>query len=122
MHQHTSEVLVVDTNPDGVELYATALALAGISSVTASSATEALDRIESDRPRALVTGLRLHGTTASSLIHRVRQAIPPSELFVVGLASSEDHASREAAAECDLVLPVPCLPETLVSELRRALA
>lgn len=114
-------VLIVDSNRDGLEMYVTALALEGIHAAGAASACEALDVIERTHPRALVTELRLPGTGGAELIERVRRNQPAT--FIVGLASSEGIDSREAReAGCDVVLQMPCLPETLVAQLRRALA
>ena len=116
-------VLLVDSNPDGLELYATALALEGIIASTASSAHEALDRLEDAAPRVLVTGLRLPGMAGSDLIRQVRRIGPHSNIFIVALSTDDEGESRGAReAGCDVVLRVPCLPETLVGELRRALS
>jgi CheY-like chemotaxis protein len=116
-------VLLVDSNTDGLDLYSTALEIEGIRSVTARSAQEALDRMEGAAPRVLVTGLRLPGTGGTDLIRTVRQASTGSDLYIVALSTDDEVESRFAReAGCDVVLKVPCLPETLVGELRRALA
>jgi CheY-like chemotaxis protein len=122
MSQSSAPVLLVDSNRDGLELYATALALAGIRADAVNSAREALDKVAASRPRVLVTGLRLQGSDATRLIARVRHTAPRGRLFIVGLSTNaalESQAARDAGA--DVVLPVPCLPETLVGELRRVL-
>lgn len=115
-------VLLVDANPDGLELYATALALEGIRSATARSADEAIGVLHNTPPRVLVTGLRLPGTGGADLIRHVRQNAP-GNIYIVALSTDDDveeHVAR--AAGCDVVLRVPCLPETLVGQLRRALS
>ena len=114
-------VVIVDANRDGLEMYATALALEGIRAETATSALEALDVIARTRPRAVVTRLRLPGTRSADLIKRVRHDQP--DAFIVGLSTAtaiEGNAAREAG--CDIVLPVPCLPQTLVDQIRQALS
>ena len=114
-------VLLVDPNRDEVDMYATALALEGIGSRTAASASEALSLLESAQPRAVVTELRLPGTGGAELIRRVRRTRPST--FIVALTTSDGLDTLSAReAGCDLVLHVPCLPETLVGELRRGLA
>jgi len=120
-HLMAAPVLIVDSNPDGREMYVTALALEGIHADTAESAGEALDVMARTHPRAVVTELRLPGTGGTELIRRMRRSQPA--IFIVGLSThpgSETRRAREAG--CDIVLQVPCLPETLVSQLRRALA
>jgi CheY-like chemotaxis protein len=116
-----ASVLLVDPNRDELEMYVTALELEGFASATASSADEALEMLEQTQPRALVTELRLPGTGGAELIHRVRHVLPST--FIVALTTSEGADTRQAReAGCDVILHVPCLPETLVGELRRALA
>ena len=116
-------VLLVDSNADGLELYSTALALEGIRAATARSVHEALDRLEDAAPRVLVTGLRLPGTGGSDLIRQVRRIGPHSDIYIVALSTDDEVESRGAReAGCDVVLRVPCLPDTLLGELRRALS
>jgi len=50
----------------------------------------------------------------------VRTAQPHA--YIVGLSTSGPREVREAHdAGCDLVLPLPCLPETLLKHLQHAL-
>ena len=122
MSQSPAPVLLVDSSRDGLELYATALALAGIGSNTAQNAADALDRVAMHPPRVLVTGLRLRDSRATELIRSVRRTARRDDIFIVGLSTNARLESQSAhEAGCDLVLPVPCLPETLVHELRRVL-
>jgi CheY-like chemotaxis protein len=114
-------VLLVDPNRDERDMYATALAIEGIHVKTAATAGEALEMLERAQPRALVTELRLPGTGGAELIQRVRRRLPAT--FIVALTTSDGpDASHARDAGCDVVLHVPCLPATLVSELRRGLA
>lgn len=119
----TAPVLLVDANADGLDLYATALAIEGIEAVTAHSAREALERLDGVSPRVLVTGLRLPGTGGTALIRTVRRKRRGSDIYIVALSTDDNGESRNAReAGCDVVLKVPCLPDTLVGELRRALS
>ena len=114
-------VLLVDANRDGLDLYATALALAGIDTDVACSAAEAISLIKTGPPQVLVTGLRLPGTGGAELIAHARQHAKPG-LFIVALTTNAALDGPDAqTAGCDLVLPVPCLPETLVHQLQRVL-
>ena len=119
MTQASAPVLLVDSNRDGLDLYSTALALEGIDTATASTVGEALDRVAADQPRVLVTELRLPGTGGMGLIRQLRTHVPRSKLFIVALTSNE-HLDSAGAREagCDVVLRVPCLPETLVGAVR----
>ena len=116
-----ASVLLVDSNRDELDMYVTALALEGIVSATAGSADEALDVLAQTHARALVTELRLPGTDGAELIDRVRQTRPST--FIIALTTSEGLGTRRARnAGCDVILHVPCAPETLVGEVRRGLA
>jgi two-component system, NtrC family, C4-dicarboxylate transport response regulator DctD len=114
-----TSVLIVDSNPDGREMYLTALAIEGFEARAAASASEALDVFERTRPRAVVTELRLPDTRGVDLVHRMRQEDPGA--FIVGLASEGPDRGQAREAGCNVVLQVPCLPETLIRQLRRGL-
>lgn len=115
-----ASVLVVDSDRDGREMYITALALAGIEADGAASATEALAVVDRTHPRAVVTELRLMDAEGSELALRVRRRQPGT--YIVGL-STEMSSTASPALDgcCDVVLPVPCLPETLIRQLRPVL-
>ena len=112
-------VVIVDSNRDGLDMYVTALAIEGIAAESATSAGEALELIERGQPRAVVTELRLAGNTSIDLIRQVRRDQPRT--FIVGLSTAPPDVEPARAAGCDVVLPVPCLPDTLVGQLRTAL-
>ena len=117
----SAPVVIVDSNRDGLEMYVTALALEGIEAAAATSAPEALDVIAKTHPRAVVTELRLPGARGTELIKRMRTMQPHA--YIVGLSASGAREAREATdAGCDLVLSLPCLPDTLVKHLQHALS
>lgn len=113
-------VLIVDSDRDGREMYITALALAGIEAEGAASATEALAVIARTHPRAIVTELRLSDAAGGVLARTVRRRQPGT--FIVGLSTEMSSTAGPALdGSCDVVLPVPCLPETLIRQLRPVL-
>lgn len=114
-----TSVLIVDSDPDGREMYSTALAIEGFETRSAASASEALEVFGRTHPRAVVTELRLPDTRGLDLVQRMRQEDPGA--FIVGLASEGPDRGQAREAGCDVVLPVPCLPETLIGQLRRGL-
>lgn len=114
-------IVIVDSNRDGLEMYVTALALEGITADTATSAGEAMELIERTQPRAVVTELRLPGTPVADLVKRVRHAQPRT--FIVGLSTAgEGEAKNAREAGCDVVLRLPCLPATLIDQIRNAIS
>ena len=117
----SAPIVIVDPNPDGLEMYVTALALEGFTAETATSAGEAMEVIERTQPRAVVTELRLPGTRATDLVKCVRRTQPRT--FIVGLSTAGEREVIDAhEAGCDLVLRLPCLPGTLVDRIRHAIS
>lgn len=113
-------VVIVDSNRDGLEMYVTALALEGIQAAAATSASEALAVIAKTHPKIVVTELRLPDTSITELIECVRRLLPNGVIFGLSAAGTQE-AEEARGAGCDVVLRVPCLPDTLVQQLRRAL-
>jgi CheY-like chemotaxis protein len=117
----SAPVLIVDSNRDGLEMYVAALAIEGIEASTATSAREALEVIAKTHPRAIVTELHMPGTPGAELVKRVRTTQPHA--FIVGLSTCGPREAREARdAGCNIVLSLPCLPNTLVEHLQHALS
>jgi signal transduction histidine kinase len=69
-------VLVVDDDPDAVELAATILMRAGASVRTCGSASEALEALQEWRPDVLVSDIEMPGEDGYALIRKVRALEP----------------------------------------------
>ena len=100
-------------------MYLTALSAEGFETRTAASGSEALEVFGRTRPRAVVTELRLSDRRGIDMVQRIRRE--DAVTFIVGLASEGPDRGQAREAGCDVVLPVPCLPETLIHQLRRGL-
>jgi len=73
----------------------------------------------------VVTGIRVPGPfDGIELVRRVRTDPQTQDKPVIVLTACtfEPDQRRAYAAGCDGFLPKPCLPETLVTEIRRAIA
>jgi CheY-like chemotaxis protein len=112
-------VLVVDDTPDSLDVTALVLELNGATVLTASSAAEAFDLLESVTIDVLITDLGMPGEDGYGLLHSIRREHPDQNGFVpaialTGFSSDEEYArTRTAGFRAHLVKPVE--PEKLVS-------
>ena len=67
-----SNILVVDDNPDKLELIEAALSLAGYQVTTASDGVEALAAIESYQPDLVITDVMMPRMNGYELAQRIR--------------------------------------------------
>jgi DNA-binding response OmpR family regulator len=112
-------VLVVDDNPEVLNLFCTGLSLAGFLVTVAQSGVAALSMAREQD--AIVTDIDMPGMTGVELIERIRatrgETLPI--IIVTGLCTAEvrDTATTHSCA----VLDKPCDPMTLVATLRTLL-
>ena len=73
----------------------------------------------------VVTGIRVGGSfDGIELVRRLRHddRTKSTPLIVLTACTFEPDQARAYAAGCDVFLPKPCLPETLLAEARRLIA
>jgi PAS domain S-box-containing protein len=114
----STRVLVVDDDPDAVELVHELLTNAGAIVQTAHSASEALDRLGHFRPDVLVSDIGMPDVDGYGLIRSVRALAPASggktpAVALTAYASAED-AERCVAAGFQAHLAKPVDPEQLL--------
>jgi signal transduction histidine kinase len=113
------KVLVVDDEPDAVELLTVALAAEGASVITAASAGEALERLQREKPDVIVSDIGMPETDGIELVRRIR-ALPAARggtvrtVAVTAYGRTEDRV-QAVAAGYDLHLSKPISPRELVS-------
>jgi len=93
-------MLVVDDNIDSLEMIAEILRLSGADVLTATSAAEAYELLQRERPEVLVTDVGMPEEDGYALLRKVRQLAPESggstpAVALTGYASEEDR--RQAA-------------------------
>lgn len=112
-------VLVVDDQPDALELARRLLAECGAAVSTASSAQAALDRLSEERPQVLISDLGMPEMDGYRLIREIREQLGwgPSELPAAALtafARPEDR-DRAFAAGYQAHLSKPLRPQQLIT-------
>jgi CheY-like chemotaxis protein len=116
--------LLVDGDPDALEMYAVSLRLAGFDTMTASEPEQALALARDRRPDVVVCDIRLQrcfdGLELMERLHRDPQLSTVPLLALTGFVrpTYKDLAER---AGCVAWLVKPCEPDLLVAEIHLAL-
>jgi DNA-binding response OmpR family regulator len=116
-------ILLVDGNSDTVEMYALALSSAGYWVLTATDVDAAERTVKTHRLHAVVTDVALPGIAGWDLIRDLK-ADPLSRDIPVIVVTGRIASGMEADARelgCAMVLQKPCLPDELMSVIRRLL-
>jgi len=79
----SARILVVDDDPDLLDLIAMRLASAGYEVLLAASGEEALDIFRIERPRAVITDLRMGGMDGHALFERLHAEAPSVPVIIL---------------------------------------
>lgn len=115
-------VLLVQPHDDTRDMYAEFLRHHRFTPIAVADGAAALN--EASRADVIVTGIALHGRMDGiELIARLRrdertQVIP---IIVLTACVLENDRQQAQNAGCDVFLPKPCLPDQVLSEIRRVL-
>ena len=103
-------------------MYVFALSAAGYLPVGTCELKTAIELAVTARPHVIVVDASIHDG-AMVLVRRLREDERTNHALIVVLSSYVQTRDLDAArsAGCDLFLPKPCLPETLVEALEQAL-
>jgi two-component system cell cycle response regulator DivK len=116
-------VLVVEDYPDAREMYSAYLRYSGFDVAEASDGVEAIERALALRPDAVLMDLALPRMDGWEATRRLKGDPRTRHIPIVALTGHAlaGHAENAGEAGCDSFLIKPCLPDTLVDELRRLL-
>ncbi len=116
-------VLLVDDFQDNREMYAMYLKHAGVRVAEAANGHEALDQAFSLLPDLIVMDLSLPGIDGWEATRRLKADERTKKIPVLALTSHalEGFSDGARAAGCDAFVTKPCLPEQLLSEIRKVL-
>ncbi len=90
-----ARVLVVDDEPDAVELLQEFLTNKGYEVITASSGEEALRKVKEERPHLILLDVRMPGMNGLDVLRQVRQFDQEIGVIMV-TAVNEEETGREA--------------------------
>jgi CheY-like chemotaxis protein len=119
-----ARVLLVDDEPDQVEMYRFALEQAGFEVVSASTARDGLSRARALQPDVIVLDLRLPDMTGWEVCEVLKtdsrtERIPVLLLTAAATPTLDQDATN---AGCAAVLLKPCYPTQLTAAIRAILA
>ena len=114
-------VLLVDDAEDNREVYAQFLHFAGFRVEFAVDGVEAIEKAASLRPDVIVMDLSLPRMDGWEATRRIKADPETRGIPVIALTGHAVSESKRKAQEvgCSGYLTKPCLPDVLVSEIRR---
>ena len=114
-------VLLVDDAEDNREVYAQFLQFAGFRVEFAVDGVEAIEKAASLRPDVIVMDLSLPRMDGWEATRRIKSDPGTRDIPVIALTGHAVSESKRKAQEvgCAGYLTKPCLPDVLVSEIRR---
>ncbi len=119
-----SLVLLVDDEPDQVEMYQLALEFSDFEVVAAYTGADAVARARDHQPAAIVLDLRMPDMTGWEVCDALKTDPRTEDIPVIILtAAASPTLSRQAAASgCAAYLLKPCSPDRLIRTLREVIA
>jgi CheY-like chemotaxis protein len=116
--------LLVDDNPDTLEMYGLGLLYEGFQVMKASDGETALQIVAGRRPDCIVADVRMPRMTGLEFRRVLGGSPQTADIPVIALTGFGSPAEIEAAkaAGFQSVLLKPCLPEALAREIVRVLA
>jgi CheY-like chemotaxis protein len=116
-------VLVVDDFLDAREMYAEYFVFSGFRVVEASNGAEAVQMALELTPHVILMDLSMPGMDGWEATRRLKADRRTKDIPVIALTGHALTGFSESAklAGCDAFVTKPCLPDTLVEEVRRVL-
>jgi two-component system cell cycle response regulator DivK len=117
------QVLLVDDYADAREMYTEYLEFSGFDVVQATNGIEALQRAVESSPDIILMDLSLPVMDGWEATRRLKADERTADIPVVALTGHALAGVSEEAkrAGCDAFVTKPCLPEDLVTEIRKVL-
>ena len=116
-------VLVVEDYQDAREMYAAYLQFSGFAVAEATNGIEAIEKAQSLIPDIVLMDLALPRMDGWEATRRLKSDDRTKDIPVVALTGHAlaGHAEGARQAGCDAFVTKPCLPDALVSEIKRLL-
>ena len=114
-------VLLVDDSEDNREVYAQYLSFSGFRVEIAVDGVEAVEKAASLKPDVIVMDLSLPRLDGWEATRQIKSAPETRNIPVIALTGHAVSESKRKALDvgCSGYLTKPCLPDILVSEIRR---
>lgn len=118
------KILVVEDEEDIAVLVSKRLRLEGYAVTRVPDALQAMQLIQKTRPDLVILDLMLPAGGGLSVLERMKMSVFAQDTPVIILTGTQDPAQKKKVLELgvEAFLQKPYDPETLLSEIRRALA
>jgi len=116
-------ILLVDDFEDARDIYSTYLRFHGLRVAVAASGAEAIGMARAERPDLVLLDVRMPIMTGTEAMRILRTDQTLNDIPIVALTALalEEERVEALAAGFDAVIPKPCLPDDLLSAVRRLL-
>jgi CheY-like chemotaxis protein len=114
-------VLVVEDEPETLELVCLTLRTAGATVTEAANAEDALARLEAETPDVVVSDLQMPGLDGFDLVRRMRERAHPPKCIALSASMGVDEARRALEAGFAVHVAKPIAMLDLVDTIRAAL-
>jgi len=118
----SARILVVDDDPDMLQLLSVWLGKAGFAVVTCDSGRGALNLLGSERPHVVVTDLYMEGMDGMALLSEIHRRNPLLPVIMLSGQAGIPDAIRATHLGISAFLTKPVDKEVLIAEIRQALA
>jgi CheY-like chemotaxis protein len=117
-------VLVVDDFQDNREMYAEFLLFSGFRVIEAKNGLEAIEQAFANLPDVIIMDLSLPVMDGWEATRKLKADGRTKSIPVIALTGHALHGHSKGAldAGCDAFVAKPCLPDQLVTEIRKMLA
>ncbi len=119
--KRSAVVLIVDDATDNREGYAQYLQFCGFRTVEAATGEEALNVARRVKPDAILLDVRLPALDGLEVTRILRGEGFTTPILAMSACVFEPDVKAALDSGCDAFLAKPCLPETVVAELKRLL-
>ena len=119
-----ARVLLVDDQPDQVEMYHFALERAGFTVDDAENGTEAIAHVRAERPDVIVLDIRLPDMSGWDVCNVLKRDPSTARIPIIILTAAASPTLGQEAADhgCAAHLVKPCYPDELTQTVRQILA
>jgi CheY-like chemotaxis protein len=113
-------VLLVEDEPDQVEMYRLGLEAAGLRVIAATSGAEGIQRAHREQPDAIVLDVRLPDMSGWDVCVALKRepATEPIPIIILTAAAQPALEEQAEASGCAASLLKPCFPDELARRIR----
>lgn len=117
------DVLIVDDEPDSLDVAGTLLEMVGVNVLTANNGKEGLQQAKTHRPKFIISDLSMAEMSGWEMLKHLKEDLTTRDIPVIALTAHAMRGDREraVAAGFNNYLSKPLCPETFINDLLRLL-